>query len=103
MRVELDEAGITRPEASRGWRHSPIDSRDTIDRGNPRWGAKVASARWRGPVGASSVSSPVRFRARARAGVKPARRISAVATALLYSFAVAVPFLHNYVMANVGL
>lgn len=36
-------------------------------------------------------------------GVEPARRISAVATALLYAFAVAVPFLHNYVMANVGL
>lgn len=36
-------------------------------------------------------------------GVKPARRISAVATALLYSFAVAFPFLHNYVMANIGL
>lgn len=37
------------------------------------------------------------------AGVKPARRISAVATALLYSFAVAFPVLHNYVMANIGL
>lgn len=36
-------------------------------------------------------------------GVKPARRISAVATVLLYSFAVAFPFLHNYVMANIGL
>ena len=37
------------------------------------------------------------------AGVKPARRISAVATVLLYAFAVAFPSLHNYVMANIGL
>ncbi|CAN0094121.1 unnamed protein product [Ectocarpus fasciculatus] len=37
-----------------------------------------------------------------RAGVKPARRISAVATVMLYSFAVGLPYLHNYVMANIG-
>ncbi|CAN0420284.1 unnamed protein product, partial [Hapterophycus canaliculatus] len=43
------------------------------------------------------------YRMAMQKGVKPARRISAVATALLYSFAVAVPFLHNYVMANIGL
>lgn len=33
----------------------------------------------------------------------PARRISAVATVLLYSFAVGIPSMHNYVMANIGL
>ncbi|CBJ25849.1 Phosphatidate cytidylyltransferase [Ectocarpus siliculosus] len=43
------------------------------------------------------------YRMAMQKGVKPARRISAVATVLLYSFAVGFPYLHNYVMANIGL
>ncbi|CAM9324268.1 unnamed protein product [Ectocarpus sp. 4 AP-2014] len=42
------------------------------------------------------------YRMAMQKGVKPARRISAVATVLLYSFAVGFPYLHNYVMANIG-
>lgn len=42
------------------------------------------------------------YRMAMQKGVQPARRISLISTASLYAFAVAVPFLHNYVMANIG-
>ncbi|CAN0480171.1 unnamed protein product, partial [Discosporangium mesarthrocarpum] len=42
------------------------------------------------------------YRMAMQRGLKPARRISAVSTGLLYVAAAAAPGLHSYVMANVG-